>query len=84
MLGAHDDLHLLPAGADARRARGRRRRGSSSWPRASGTAWLAPESILGRCRRDALALHGRISTNGMSAEHNAKVDLGTVPASVLV
>ena len=50
----------------------------------SGTAWLTPGSVLGRCRRDALALHGHISVNGMSAEHNAKIDLAIMPASVLV
>ena len=50
----------------------------------SGTAWLAPGAVLGRCRRDAMALHGHVSVNGMSAEHNAKVDLGAVPASILV
>jgi alkylation response protein AidB-like acyl-CoA dehydrogenase len=50
----------------------------------SGTAWLTPGSVLGRCRRDALALRGHISVNGMSAEHNAKVDLAALPASILV
>jgi hypothetical protein len=50
----------------------------------SGTAWLAPGTVLGRCRRDALSLHGHVSINGMSAEHNAKVDLTTTPASILV
>jgi alkylation response protein AidB-like acyl-CoA dehydrogenase len=50
----------------------------------SGTAWLAPGAVLGRCRRDALSLHGHVSVNGMSAEHNAKVDLATTPASILV
>lgn len=50
----------------------------------SGTAWLAPGAVLGRCRRDALALHGHVSVNGMSAEHNAKADLGSMPATLLV
>jgi alkylation response protein AidB-like acyl-CoA dehydrogenase len=50
----------------------------------SGTAWLAPGAVLGRCRRDALALHGHVSVSGMSAEHDAEVDLGAVPESVLV
>jgi alkylation response protein AidB-like acyl-CoA dehydrogenase len=50
----------------------------------SGTSWMAPGSTLGRCRRDAHALHGHVSVNGMSAEHNAKVDLGTLRTSILV
>ena len=50
----------------------------------SGTAWLLPGAVLGRCRRDTLALHGHVSVNGMSAEHGAKVDLGKMPASILV
>ena len=50
----------------------------------SGTAWLQPGAVLGRCRRDTLALHGHVSVNGMSAEHGAKVDLGKMPASILV
>jgi alkylation response protein AidB-like acyl-CoA dehydrogenase len=50
----------------------------------SGTAWLAPDAVLGRCRRDALALHGHISVNGMSAEHTAKVDLASITTSILV
>jgi alkylation response protein AidB-like acyl-CoA dehydrogenase len=50
----------------------------------SGTAWISPGAVLGRCRRDALALHGHVSVNGMSTEHNAKADLGTVVPSILV
>ena len=50
----------------------------------SGTAWLQPGAVLGRCRRDTLALHGHVSVNGMSAEHGAKVDLGKMPVSILV
>jgi alkylation response protein AidB-like acyl-CoA dehydrogenase len=50
----------------------------------TGTAWLARGSVLGRCRRDAAALHGHISVNGMSAEHNAKVAAGALESSVLV
>lgn len=50
----------------------------------SGTAWLTPGAVLGRCRRDALALHGHVSVNGMSAEHNAKADLGITPTTLLV
>lgn len=50
----------------------------------SGTAWLAPGAVLGRCRRDALALHGHVSVNGMSSEHNAKADLGSLPPTLLV
>ena len=50
----------------------------------TGTASLPPGHVLGRCRRDARALHGHVSVNGMSAEHNAKVDLGAQDRSILV
>jgi hypothetical protein len=45
---------------------------------------MTPGAVLGRCRRDALSLHGHVSVNGMSAEHNAKVDLGSTMPTALV
>jgi len=50
----------------------------------SGTSWLSPGAVLGRCRRDALSLHGHISIGGTSLEHAARVDLGTMEASAYV
>ncbi len=50
----------------------------------TGTASLPRGHVLGRCRRDARALHGHVSVNGMSAEHNARVDLGAQDRSILV
>jgi alkylation response protein AidB-like acyl-CoA dehydrogenase len=50
----------------------------------TGTSSLSRSHVLGRCRRDAQALHGHISVNGTSAEHNAKVDLGALDRSILV
>ena len=50
----------------------------------TGTASTSRGHVLGRCRRDAEALHAHVSVNGMAAEHNAKVDLGAVERSILV